>query len=81
MAKKSKKAVEQAMEVDSYEYRPSIELTEKIYPQAKDLKVDEEVTLEIRVKVTSIRRNDWGDKKLCVSATVLDADEDNDEDD
>ena len=76
MAKKSKEAVAQAMEVEIPEYRPHLEITEKMYPKLKNLKVDETVEMNLRVKVTSINREEWGDKKLRASAVILDAQED-----
>lgn len=81
MAKKTKSQVAKAMEVDEYEYRPHLEITEKMYPSIKKLQVDDEVEMKIKVKVKSISRREYGDKKLCVSAVVLDADPKSYEDD
>ena len=78
MAKKTKALVDEAMGLE--EYKPHIELTESIYPKVKDLKVDETITLELRVKISSINRREYGDKKLCASAVILDAEEESEED-
>lgn len=79
MAKKSSEAVEKAMGID--EYKPCLELNEKMYPGVKDLTIDEVITLELKVKVKSISRNTWNGNKLSVSAEILDAESDTDEDD
>jgi hypothetical protein len=79
MAKKSKASVAKAMEVE-YEYKPSLELTDSMYKGLKDLKVDDVVNIELKVKITSIRRQQYGEKKeLCVSAEIQNAKPDYDE--
>lgn len=72
MAKKTKASVAKAMEVP-YEYKPSLELTESMYKGLKDLKVDDVVNIELKVKVTSIRRQQYEGKELCVSAEIQNA--------
>lgn len=83
MAIKSKAVLAEKMGVD--EYKPTIEIDEKMYPKVTDLKVDEVVNLSLKVKVTSIRRDRWNNNKLCVSGTIENADpekeDDMDEDD
>ena len=82
MAKKSKKQVAKAMEVEAYEYKPSLELTESMYKGLKDLKVDEVVHIDLKVKVTSISRRQWSkNKELCVSAEIQNAKPDTDYED
>lgn len=83
MAKKTQAQVAKAMEVP--EYKPSIEIDEKMYPGVKDLKIDQEVTLSLKVKIKSIRRDRWNGDKLSVSGEIQNADpekeDDMDEDD
>lgn len=83
MAKKTVAAVNKAMEVP--EYKPTIEIDDKMYPGVKDLKIDQEVTLSLKVKVKSIRRDRWNGNKLCVTGEIEnanpEAENDMDEDD
>lgn len=57
-----------------YREKPSIRLDDTDFPDLKNLKVDQEVTLEIRAKVRSLGKDDWpdSDKRLWGSFRVLD---------
>lgn len=72
MAKKTEKEVRQALEVP--EYKPTITLDEKLYPDLENLKVDQEIELKIKVKITNISRFQYSPKKtLHVSGTIENA--------
>lgn len=83
MAKKTQSQVAKAMEVP--EYKPCIEIDEKMYPGVKDLKIDQDITLTLKVKIKSIRRDRWDGNKLSVSGEIQNAapekEDDIDEDD
>lgn len=56
-----------------YREKPSIRLDETDFPDLKNLKVDQEITLEIKAKVRSLGKDDWpdSDKRLWGSFRVL----------
>lgn len=74
MAKKSKASVAAAMNIPVY--KPTIEVDEKMYPGVKDLKIDQEVSLTLKVKVTSIQRDRWNKGKLSVRGEIQNAEPD-----
>lgn len=54
--------------------KPSIRLDESDFPNLKNLKVDQEITITVKAKVTEIGRERWSnDKRLWGSFTVLSA--------
>lgn len=71
MAKKTAKEVASAIGID--DYKPTITLDKKIYPDLDKLKVDEIVDLTIKVKINNISRSQYGDKALHVSGTIENA--------
>lgn len=70
MAKKTVAEVEKAMDV---EYKPSLDINEKMYPKIKDLKVDDVINLSLKVKITSVSRDRWNQNKLSVRGDILNA--------
>lgn len=70
--KKTVKDVNEAMGVK--EYKPEITLDEKIYPDLKDLKVDDVVDLSVKFKVTSVSKSQYDTSdKLQVRGTIENA--------
>lgn len=73
MAVKSKKEATARM-LDMPEYKPTITLDEKLYPDLNNLKVDQVVDLHVKVKINSISRSQYDPKKaLHVSGTIENA--------
>lgn len=53
--------------------KPTIRLDENDFPDIKDLKVDDECTVTVRVKLLSTGRDQWGDdKRIWGTFRVLD---------
>ena len=58
---KSKKTTDSL--ASPYKEKPSIRLDETDFPGLKNLKIDQEVTLEVKATVRSLGKEDWGDDK------------------
>lgn len=69
---KSKKSTE-SDSIAPYREKPSIRLDDTDFPDLKNLKVDQEVTLTIKATVRSLGKDDWpdSDKRLWGSFRVV----------
>lgn len=76
MAKKSKKAVAEAMGVD-VEHKPHLHLSEKDLPEIKSWNIDNEYTLTLKVEMTSVSKDEWEeDGKVRAGFKVLEVNAD-----
>ena len=66
--KKTKEQVAVAMDID--ELKPTIELNSKVYPKTKELKIDQELTLTVKVKIINVSRDRWGGNRLQAIAEI-----------
>lgn len=72
MAKKTVKEVNKAMAMPVY--KPTITLDKSIYPDIKNLKIDQVVELKLKVKINNISRSQYDPQKpLHVTGTIENA--------
>lgn len=72
MAKTKVSEVSKAMGIP--EYKPTLTLDKKLYPDLKNLKIDQVIDLNVKVKINSITRSQYNPSQpLHVSGTIENA--------
>jgi hypothetical protein len=74
MAKKTAAGVAKGLGLKVPEYKPTLTLDEKVYPDLKSLKVDDVVDVHLKVKITSVSKSQYDPSgKLHVTGTIENA--------